>query len=89
MTSFIVRPILLPSLIRLTIINYVRPETQSVHYFCLRAQADKLELYEFFASCWANVPKLAISETGFKEGDIEFVSVVLAEVSLSPRITYM
>jgi len=44
-------------------------------------KTDIVELYEFFASCWANVPKLAISETGFKEGDVEFVSVVLAEVS--------
>jgi hypothetical protein len=83
MTSFVVRPILLPSLSTLTIINHVRPKTQSVHYIWLIAQANKLELYEFFASCWANVPKLAISETGFKEGDIEFESVVLAEVSLS------
>jgi hypothetical protein len=46
-----------------------------------------IELYEFAGSCWANVPKLAIAETGFKEGDVEFVSVVLAEVSffLTPR----
>ena len=35
------------------------------------------KLYEFHASCWANVPKLAISETHIK--DVEFVNVTLAE----------
>ena len=43
-----------------------------------------IELYEFAGSCWANVPKIAISETGIKKDDIEFISIVLAEVSLSP-----
>jgi hypothetical protein len=40
-----------------------------------------LELYEFVGSCWANVPKLAITEAGFPEGAIEWVSINLAEVS--------
>lgn len=43
-----------------------------------------VELYEFSESCWANVPKIAISETGIKKDDIEFISIVLAEVHLAP-----
>ena len=39
------------------------------------------ELYEFVGSCWSNAPKLAIPETGYKDGDIEFISINLAEVS--------
>lgn len=39
----------------------------------------KPKLYEFGLSCWANVPKLAISEAGFKEGDIDWISINLAE----------
>jgi hypothetical protein len=45
-----------------------------------KSRADISELYEFVGSCWANAPKIAISETGFKEGDFEWVSIVLAEV---------
>lgn len=37
------------------------------------------KLYEFVGSCWANVPKIALSETGYKKGDVEFVSINLAE----------
>jgi len=39
----------------------------------------KPQLYEFVGSCWANVPKIAISEAGFKDGDFELKSVNLAE----------
>ncbi|CAD6587739.1 MAG: hypothetical protein TREMPRED_004834 [Tremellales sp. Tagirdzhanova-0007] len=39
----------------------------------------KPQLYEFSGSCWSNVPKLAISETGYKSGDIEWISINLAE----------
>lgn len=52
-----------------------------------------VELYEFVGSCWANVPKIAISETGWKDGEIEWVSINLAEVCdlrgpLLPHQTY-
>jgi hypothetical protein len=40
-------------------------------------------LYEFADSCWANVPKIALSETGYKSGDVEFKSINLAEVGLA------
>ncbi|KAK4687342.1 hypothetical protein P7C73_g2777, partial [Tremellales sp. Uapishka_1] len=36
-------------------------------------------LYEFVGSTWANVPKIAIEEAGFKEGDFEYKSINLAE----------
>lgn len=39
------------------------------------------EIYEFAESCWANVPKIALAETGFNKDDVEWVSIVLAEVS--------
>jgi len=38
------------------------------------------ELYEFVGSCWANVPKIALAETGWKKDDLEWVSINLAEV---------
>ena len=41
-----------------------------------------IEIYEFGESCWANVPKIAIAETGIPKEDVEWVSVVLAEVGL-------
>lgn len=47
---------------------------------------DRSELYEFAESCWANVPKLAAEETGYKDGDIEWVGIVLAEVSSTPSL---
>lgn len=43
-----------------------------------------LEIYEFGESCWANVPKIAIVEADIPEKDVEWVSIVLAEVS-GPR----
>ncbi|ORY32567.1 hypothetical protein BCR39DRAFT_586902 [Naematelia encephala] len=39
----------------------------------------KPKFYEFEGSCWANVPKLAISEAGFKDGDIEWININLGE----------
>lgn len=39
----------------------------------------KPKLYEFSESCWSNVPKLAISESGFKKDDFEWVHVGLLE----------
>jgi hypothetical protein len=40
------------------------------------------ELYEFAGSCWSNVPKIAISEAGFKKEEIEIVDINLVEVSV-------
>ncbi|WVR07180.1 hypothetical protein IAU60_004221 [Kwoniella sp. DSM 27419] len=41
---------------------------------------NKLKLYEFVGSCWANAPKIAASELGFKKDqDVEWVSINLAE----------
>ncbi|KAL7421738.1 hypothetical protein Q5752_003509 [Cryptotrichosporon argae] len=37
------------------------------------------KLYEFAGSCWANAPKLALAEAGFKDGAVELVTVNLAE----------
>ncbi|KAK6910271.1 hypothetical protein L486_00066 [Kwoniella mangroviensis CBS 10435] len=42
--------------------------------------SEKITLYEFVGSCWANAPKIALSETGFKKDkDVEWVSINLAE----------
>nr|XP_019010793.1 uncharacterized protein I206_04096 [Kwoniella pini CBS 10737]OCF49574.1 hypothetical protein I206_04096 [Kwoniella pini CBS 10737] len=42
--------------------------------------SDKLTLYEFVGSCWANAPKIALSENGFEKGkNVEWVSINLAE----------
>ncbi|OCF40464.1 hypothetical protein I317_05702 [Kwoniella heveanensis CBS 569] len=41
---------------------------------------NKLKLYEFVGSCWANAPKIALSELGYqKDKDVEWVSINLAE----------
>ncbi|KAK8864266.1 hypothetical protein IAR55_001512 [Kwoniella newhampshirensis] len=40
----------------------------------------KIKLYEFAGSCWANAPKIALEELGFtKDKDVEWISVNLAE----------
>jgi hypothetical protein len=50
--------------------------------FGSRETDDHVEIYEFAGSCWAQVPKIAASEAGFKEGQIEWVSINLAEVGV-------
>ncbi|WVQ82235.1 hypothetical protein IAT38_004363 [Cryptococcus sp. DSM 104549] len=40
----------------------------------------KIQLYEFAGSVWANAPKIALEEAGLKQGkDVEYISVNLAE----------
>ena len=38
------------------------------------------EFYEFEASVWVNAPKIAFTESGYKDGEVEWHSVNLAEV---------
>jgi hypothetical protein len=44
------------------------------------------ELYEHWESTWANVPKLAQFELGYKKEDVEWISIELLKVS--PPILY-
>jgi len=42
--------------------------------------SSKPQLYEFVGSCWANVPKLALSEAGYNKDDVEFIAINLVEL---------
>jgi L-cysteine desulfidase len=45
------------------------------------------ELYEHWESTWANVPKLAQFELGYKKEDVEWISIELLKVS--PPMFYL